>query len=99
MIFALGEQHRLRIRDGKGTTELESALVFGYDMEVQVGIRIAEGAQVDLVAAPQFLHCTGGPGQIPGEGGQLLRPALAQLLPVVLQRQGAAALVGLILKR
>ena len=67
-------------------------------MEVQVGIRIAEGAQVDLVAAPQFLHCTGGPGQIPGEGGQLLRPALAQLLPVVLQRQGAAALVGLILE-
>ena len=34
----------------------------------------------------------------PGEGGQLLRPALAQLLPVILQRQGAAALVGLILE-
>ena len=65
---------------------------------MQVGIGVAEGAQVDLVAAPQLLHRTGGAGQVPGKGGQLFRLTFAQLLPVVLQRQRAAALVGLVLE-
>ena len=65
---------------------------------MQMGIRVAEGAQVQLRAAPQLLDGAAGLSQILGKIRPLLIRALAQFLFVGLQSQRAAALVGLILE-
>ena len=58
-----------------------------------MGIRVAEGAKIDLGAAPQLLDGAGSLGKIIGKVSQLLGVALAQFLLMILQGQGAAALV------
>ena len=58
----------------------------------------AEGAQVQLRAAPQLLDGAAGLSQILGKIRPFLIRALAQFLFVGLQSQRAAALVGLILE-
>ncbi len=72
---------------------------FGYDVEMQMRIAVAEGAEVDLGAAPQLLDRTGSRCQISTVFVALLLVALAQLLLVALSAQCAAALVRLILEQ
>ena len=99
LILLVLQVYRLRVGDGKSPAELKAALILGDDMEMQMGIRVAEGTQVQLRAAPQFLDGAAGLSQILGKIRPLLIRALAQFLFVGLQSQRAAALVGLILER
>ena len=98
LILLVLQVYRLRVGDGKSPAELKAALILGDDMEMQMGIRVAEGAQVQLRAAPQLLDGAAGLSQILGKIRPLLIRALAQFLFVGLQSQRAAALVGLILE-
>ena len=98
LVLSIRQAYRLRVGNGKGSAELEAALILGDDMEMQMGIRVAEGAQVQLRAAPQLLDGAAGLSQILGKIRPLLIRALAQLHFVGLQSQRAAALVGLILE-
>ena len=98
LILLVRQVYRLRVGDGKSSAELKAALILGDDMEMQMGIRVAEGAQVQLRAAPQLLDGAAGLSQILGKIRPLLIRALSQLFFVGLQSQRTAALVGLILE-
>ena len=52
LILSVLQVYRLRVGDGKSPAELKAALILGDDMEMQMGIRVAKGAQVQLRAAP-----------------------------------------------
>ena len=94
LVLSIRQVYRLRVGDGKSPAELKAALILGDDMEMQMGIRVAERAQVQLRAAPQLLDGAAGLSQILGKIRPLLIRALAQFLFVGLQSQRAAALVG-----
>ena len=85
------QERRLRIGDGEAAAELKAALILGDDMEMQMGIRVAEGAQVQLRAAPQLLDGAAGLSQILGKIRPFLLRALAQFLFVGLQVLAAAS--------
>ena len=91
LILLVLQVYRLRVGDGKSPAELKAALILGDDMEMQMGIRVAEGTQVQLRAAPQFLDGAAGLSQILGKIRPLLIRALAQFLFVGLQVLAAAS--------
>ena len=98
-VLLLRQVHRLGIGDLKAAAKLKAALVLGYDVEMEMGIGIAEGSKVQLRAAPQVLDGLGSPSQVLGEIRPLLGLALPQLPVVALQRQHTAAFVGLVLEQ
>ena len=53
IVLCLSQVYRLGIGDGKRTAELKTALVLGYDVEMQVRIAVAVRTQIELGAAPQ----------------------------------------------
>ena len=91
LILLVLQVYRLRVGDGKSPAELKAALILGDDMEMQMGIRVAEGAQVQLRAAPQLLDGAAGLSQILGKIRPFLIRALAQFLFVGLQVLAAAS--------
>jgi hypothetical protein len=70
--------------------------VFRHQMNMQMGVEIAEGGVVDLVRLKGFPQRPGRPGQIPRPGGQFIGGQLKHFGFVILQGKDTAAFVLLI---
>ena len=97
LVFSFGEIHLFRIHL-EHATEVGTALILGYEMEVKMREGVRVSTVVDLVGIEHFLHGTSHTGHIGHEGIAVVITQEVEVVHMVFVCHKTTAMIGLFLE-